>query len=64
MEYEEIPYPIVRVLVSKYAGHFPYYRQSRIYTHSAFKLHRSMLADSDKHNSCDVTPAVDVLRSR
>ena len=66
VKYEEIPYPIVRVLVSKYAGHFPYHCQSRIYRHSAFKLHRSMLANSDEHNSCGcgVTPAVDGLRSR
>ena len=30
------------------------------------KLHRSMLANSDEHNSCGcyVTPAVDGLRSR
>ena len=63
---EESPYPIVRVLVSKCAGHFSYYCRSRIYTHSAFKLHRSMLANSDEHNSCgcDVTPDVDGLRSR
>ena len=59
VEYEEIRYPIVRVLVSKYVGHFPLYRQSRIYTHSAFKLHRSMLATLMNTTAADVTPAVD-----
>jgi transposase len=58
-----VPGSLASVLVSKYADHLPFYRQSEIYTREGVDLDRSMLADWVGAASYLLSPLVDQLRN-
>jgi len=53
---------LAHVLVSKYADHFPLYRQCEIYQRQGIELERSTLADWVGGTSGLLDPLVEVLR--